>query len=209
MIGENVPVPLPGLLRSARALSSEHLGWVAGEAARLHDASDADMLFPRVPPRLDNVHPAWRGALPALVCYGLAAAREQLHREESSGDYEHGRFYKVYEAHAESAARMLRALQGPTDCLVTVQPGRKNQAVPAIHARWWDPSWMGMPEVHARHRAKLLELDPVWYRAQGWREQLTWVQWPDLELPANKGRGPRWALNTELDWRVGRRHRRK
>lgn len=201
---DHMPMPMPGLIRSARQLSHGHLGGVCGAVAnycRLLGGGCSTQ------PR------AWRGRLCALLSYGLACVAETRWRiamEQAERDEWVDVVKKLMANTVElvtAAWDTARGLDGGRYVLLRGADGLTDD----VECEWKDPSWMGVDAVHARHRAVLLSGvfgDRLWYEGRGWRQQTTLDTTAlgglgqDLALPASDpSHGmPRWRLSMVRDW---------
>ena len=177
-----LPVPMPGLVRSVRVLSLGDLGSVSGAVAWYADqiATNAATSTPY----------AWAERVPALLCYGAACSYEALERAGGGSD-------------------VLRKLCLNTTRLVGIawEEALRRGGTGRLRRgkEWKDPSWMGLTELHARHRSALLRgEDREWYAARGWRDQthLEGDAGVDLQLPASLvgQAGARWWMEPKRDW---------
>ena len=187
MIGESLPVPLPGLLASVHVLHNADLALLVAAAHKVSLGA-----------RPSDIAPAWRGPASTqepdleatLLCYGLMACREVEHRHHavelnhaprpSKKDARMAVFFGV-----QIAQQLLEV--HPEACKVGgkhVEIGR----IQHFQLQWLEPSWVDLDERCARHRAALLGTrNGRWYALQGW-----WLQTaistegpPDLRLPPN------------------------
>lgn len=205
LLGGCIPVPLQGLLSSVQVLHPADLALVVGDAWR----------YACTPPseQAAVIHPAWRsppsGQEPALesalLCYGLMACREVEHRygkPQPAGGNVRKQDLRVA---LRAAERILEELRERHPAAVKVWAQIEGR-IPHVQLQWLAPSWLGVPELHARHRTFLLGTrNGSYYLQHGWRAQGTFQMCaPGLDLPASTQDASalltRWRADTRKDW---------
>jgi len=171
-IGEIIPVPFPDLVECVVALHGEDAAHVAREAWMV-----AQLRLTHTPTTLSDptICDAWHEqALGTLLAYGyLCCYRDQL------------RSARPNQWSTMAAHHMLRALQNLWANAVLPDVGKElPRRIPGVRLRWPAASWMGIEELHARHRTALVRMRPSWYRdVLRWRDQLRFTDEADLSLP--------------------------
>jgi hypothetical protein len=179
VIGDDLPVPMNGLLASVRVLALEDLDRVVADASWFaqHLSRGA----------------AWRGAEMALLAYGIAACAELEFRGKESP-------YRL----DDQVAWLVNMAKYLEPRAVSIGANKKpDGTIMSVRIRYAEPSWMRMTELHVRHRAALLRgPQAAFYAMAGWREQLGIDGEADTRLPPHDPTAGvvRWILDTSKDW---------
>lgn len=126
-------LPFPDFAASVRALDRSRLGKQRVETLQILRAL-------QLPEYGWQNHPAvlmWRGRVPALVGYGLAAVAAWTEQQRPDS----------------TAAQ-----------IAEFAPGTAGWSQDRLAGAGLLPSWLGLPELHRSHRSRLLAKDPEFYR---------------------------------------------